>query len=74
MLPLPLVLPSTVGLAELPLMLKWGTQLLLFEVVLTWGMAGMLWTGATVLLDVALPMEWLPNLKFVVFVPENTVA
>lgn len=69
MLPLPLVLellPSTVvGAAELLLVPKWGAQLLLFEVALTWEMAGLLRTGATVPLD----MEWLLNWKFVVFVP-----
>lgn len=71
MLPLPLVLellPSTVvGAAELPLVPKWGAQLLLFEVALTWEMAGLLRTGATVPLD----MEWLLNWNFVVFVPRK---
>lgn len=60
------LLPSmVVGAAELPLVPKWGAQLLLFEVALTWEMAGLLRTGATVPLD----MEWLLNWKFVVFVP-----
>lgn len=60
------LLPSTVvGAAELLLVPKWGAQLLLFEVALTWEMAGLLRTGATVPLD----MEWLLNWKFVVFVP-----
>lgn len=72
---MPLVLPLMVGVAELLLVPKRGAQLLLFEVALTWGTAGLLWTGTTVLLDiVALPMEWLPDWKFVVFLPGNTVT
>lgn len=60
---------AEVGTAELLLVVsvpKWGTQLLLFAVVLVWEMAALLETGTEVLLAVVLPVELLLDWKFVV--------